>query len=51
MDKIFVGISWKGSPAFGFTLTWVNKDQMQVTLNLFGLDLFGFQFIKSKSKE
>jgi hypothetical protein len=51
VDKIFVGISWKGSPAFGFTATWIDLNQMQVTLNLFGLDLFGFQFKKSKSKE
>ena len=50
MDKIFVGISWKGSPAFGFIATWVDTNQMQITLTLFGLELFGFQFKKSREK-
>ena len=48
MDKVFVGVSWKGNPAFGLTFKWKDREQLEVRVVLFGLDLFGLQIIKSK---
>lgn len=44
MDKVFVGISWKGEPAFGFNAVWKDGTMVEARVVLFGLDLFGFQF-------
>ena len=44
MDKVFVGVSWKGSPAFGFTAVWQDAKLAEIKVVLFGLELFGIQF-------
>jgi hypothetical protein len=44
MDKVFVGISWKGNPAFGLNAMWNDGVLAEVRVMLFGLDLFGIQF-------
>jgi hypothetical protein len=48
MDKIFLGVSWKGNPAFGLTVKWDDKKHLEVRIILFGLDLFGLQITRSK---
>ena len=50
MEKIFLGISFKGNPWLGINLCWNDGEFARVELSFLGFDLFGISFKRSKEK-
>ncbi len=48
MDKLFLGISWRGNPTLGVTLCYQGNSMVELRVVFFGLDLFGLQFKRTR---
>ncbi len=48
MNKLFLGISWRGNPTLGITLCYQDGVMVELRVILLGLDCLGIQFKRSK---